>query len=79
MTQQCHNETERVLETSSVIEASEVSAFDDHRMERVQKLLNNLDSTQDSIVGASAFILQLCGKAPSFAPCIVKLIMKDRL
>ena len=41
----------------SVAEASEVNEFDDRRLERVQKLLDNLDSTQDSIVGASTLII----------------------
>ena len=64
---------------SSVMEASEVNQYDDRRLERVQKLLDNLDSTQDSIVGASTLIIQICGKAPSFAQVLVSLIMKERI
>ena len=40
-----------------MMEASEVNEFDDRRLDRVQKLLDNLDSTQDSIVGASTLII----------------------
>ena len=59
--------------------SSEVNFYDDRRLERVQKLLDNLDSTQDSIVGASTMIIQICGKAPSFAQVLVSLIMTEKL
>jgi len=72
-------EESKVQPDSSIMEASEVDEFDNSRMERVAKLLDKLDSTQDSIVGASSFILQLCGKAPSSAPCVVSLIMQEKI
>ena len=56
--EQQNQEESKVQEIDqSVAEASEVNEFDDRRLERVQKLLDNLDSTQDSIVGASTLII----------------------
>ena len=59
------------------MEATESIAADieTEKLERVRKLLQNLDQTQDSIVGASSLIMQICSKAPSFATAVVKLII----
>ena len=63
----------------SLAEASTREGDDTARMDRVHRLLDNLDLTQDSIVGASSFILSICERTQSAAADVVQVIMTERL